>query len=232
MSSMVRRTHIPITLIRAIADIGGPMYSAAGSAGLKSRFTFSGSVLQCAGVIIDAVGLVGPYEPNDANLGEQPIWTDWMEMAAGALQSEEDAALPVLDQQFQARFWGMLYGRAEGGSDELSRYIPGWDGKADAMVKSDGREVANIVTKGRTLIITEDGFMGLAPHYVEEGAKIAILSCCSSPVILYENGHDTHRFGGSCFVQGWMRGQMLTRFGKSEEEAWESIENMERIKIV
>ena len=232
VSSMVRRTHIPITLIRAIADIGGPMYSAAGSAGLKSRFTFSGSVLQCAGVIIDAVGLVGPYEPNDAHLGEQPVWTDWMEMAAGALQSEEDAALPVLDQQFQARFWGMLYGRAEGGSDDLRRYIPGWDGKADAMVKSDGREVANIVTKGRTLIITEDGFMGLAPHYVEEGAKIAILSCCSSPVILYENGHGTHRFGGSCFVQGWMRGQMLTRFGTSEEEAWESIENMERIKIV
>ncbi|PVH75238.1 hypothetical protein DL98DRAFT_466792 [Cadophora sp. DSE1049] len=232
VSSMVRQTHIPITLMRAISDIGGPMYSAAGSAALKPRFAFDGSVLECASVIIDAVGLIGPYDPSNAHLSEQPIWSDWMEMAAGALQSEEDAALPVLEQQFQKRFWGMLYGRSEGGSEDMRRYIPGWDGKTDDLIKSNGREMLAVVTKGRCLIITEDGFMGLAPHYVEEGAKIALLSCCSSPVVLYENGDGTHRFGGSCFVQGWMRGEMLTRFGTSEEEAWEAINNMGRIKIV
>ncbi|KAK0112373.1 hypothetical protein ONS96_001616 [Cadophora gregata f. sp. sojae] len=232
VSSMVRKTHIPITLMRGISDIGGPMYSAAGSSTLKPRFDFNGGVLECAGVVIDAVGLIGPYEPSDMGLGEQPLWTDWMDMAAGALQSEEDAALPVLEQNFQARFWGMLNGRSEGGDEDMRRYIPGWDGKVDAMIKSNGREVLTIVTKGRCLIITEDGFMGLAPHYVEEGAKLAILSCCSSPVIFYENDDGTHRFGGSCFVQGWMRGEMLTRFGTTEEEAWETIERMGRIKII
>ncbi|KAL5330783.1 hypothetical protein ACEPPN_000306 [Leptodophora sp. 'Broadleaf-Isolate-01'] len=232
VSSMVRRTYVPITLMRGMSDIGGPMYNAAGASTLKSRFSFNGSILECAGVVLDTLGVIGPYEPSDAILSEQPIWHDWMEMGAGALQSDEDAALPVLEQQFQARFWGMLAGKSEGGSGDLRKYIPGWDGHGDALVKSNGRDMYAVVTKGRRLVITEDGFMGLAPHYVEEGAKVAVLSCCSSPVILYENEDGTYRFGGSCFVQGWMRGEMLTQFGATEEEAWEAIDNMGRIKIV
>ncbi|KAG4439249.1 hypothetical protein IFR05_005287 [Cadophora sp. M221] len=232
VSSMVRRTYVPITLMRAMVDIGGPMYNAAGASTLKSRFSFNGTVLECASVVLDTVGLIGPYEPSDATLTEQPIWNDWMEMAAGALQSDGDAALPILEQQFQARFWSMIAGKSEGGSEDLRKYIPGWDGHVDALVKSNGRDMFAVVTKGRCLVITEDGFMGLAPHYVEEGAKIAILSCCSSPVILYDNEDGTYRFGGSCFVQGWMRGEMLTRFGVTEEEAWEAIDNMGRVKIV
>ncbi|KAH7333240.1 heterokaryon incompatibility protein-domain-containing protein [Rhexocercosporidium sp. MPI-PUGE-AT-0058] len=232
VSSMVRQSYIPITLMRAINDIGGPMYSAAGAHTLNPRFSFDGTILECAGVVLDTVGLIGPYEVSDSTLVEQPIWNDWMEMAAGALQADEDAALPLLEQNFQARFWGMLAGKSEGGSNDLRKYVPGWDGKGDALIKSNGRDMYSVVTRGRCLVITEDSFMGLAPHYVKEGAKIAILSCCSSPVILYENEDGTHRFGGSCFVQGWMRGEMLTRFGTAEEEAWEAIDNMGRIRIV
>ncbi len=38
--------------------------------------------------------------------------------------------------------------------------------------------------KGRTLIITENGYMGLAPWHVKEGFKLAILLGCSVPVLL------------------------------------------------
>ncbi|KAL2065816.1 hypothetical protein VTL71DRAFT_3486 [Oculimacula yallundae] len=242
-SSMVRRTYVPITLMRAMHDIGGPIYHAAGtSPNLEPRFSFNGSILECAGIILDTVGLIGPYdhEPSETVLGNQTIWNEWMEMAAGALQSDSDAALPLFEQEFQGRFWGMLAGHAEGGSSssspkDLRKYIPGYnDDKENALIKNKGRDQYHVVTRGRVLVITENGFMGLAPSYVQEGAKIALLSCCSSPVLLYESaeGDGTYRFGGSVFVQGLMRGEGLRNFGDMEEEAWDVIEGRGRLKIV
>ncbi len=228
---MVRRVHVPITLMRAMCDIGGSIYSASGSKYLIPRFSFDGSVLECAGSILDTVGLIGPYEAESALFGQQHLWDDWMAMAAGALQSEEDEGLPTEEQHFPLQFWAMLSGRPNVTEDRRI-YIPGRSGTGDALRKSQGQDMLAVVTKGRTLVITEGGYMGLAPHYVEEGAKIAILSCCSAPVLLYENDDGTYRLGGSVFVQGWMRGEMLSRFGGTDEEAWEAIDEMGRLKIV
>ena len=53
-----------------------------------------------------------------------------------------------------------------------------------------------------------------------EGQELAILSGCSAPVLLHENDDGTYRFIGSCFVQGWMEGEILNFYGSTAEEAW------------
>jgi hypothetical protein len=74
--------------------------------------------------------------------------------------------------------------------------------------------------------------MGLAPWYAEEDQEIAILSGCSAPVLLHENDDGTYRFVGSCFIQGWMEGEMLNFYGSTADEAWDNIEAQGRLNIV
>jgi hypothetical protein len=80
-------------------------------------------------------------------------------------------------------------------------------------------DVYGHVTRDRRLIITGEGYMGLAPFYVEEGQKLAIFNRCSAPVIIVENEDETYRFVGSCFVQGWSEGERLESFGASAKDA-------------
>jgi hypothetical protein len=87
-------------------------------------------------------------------------------------------------------------------------------------------------TRGRRLMITTNGFMGLAPWYAEEGQELAILSNCSAPVLLHEYDDGTYRLIGSCFVQEWMEGEMLANYGPTPEEAWDNIELQGRLRIV
>jgi hypothetical protein len=49
---------------------------------------------------------------------------------------------------------------------------------------------------------------------------------------MHEDSDDTYRFVGSCFVQGWMKGEMLKQFGETEEEAWEAIGERGRLRIL
>lgn len=233
VSSMVRQTHIPLTLMRAISDLGGPRYSAAGCGRLTPRFSFSNSVLECAGVILDTVDMIGDYEPTVSLSDEEALWDKWKVTAASELQSPEDAALPAEEQDFSLQFQAVLAGLVLG-SDKIEsriRFIPA-TGKKDALIKSNGRDHLSATNKGRRLIITEGKRMGLAPHYVTVGMKLAILSCASSPVLLEANVDGMYHLRGSCFVQGWMVGEMLKQFGETDEEAWEAINKQGRLKIV
>ncbi|CZS91841.1 uncharacterized protein RAG0_02385 [Rhynchosporium agropyri] len=139
VSNMIRRIYVP----DHFDEIHAPYRWT------NPRFSFNGSILDCAGIILDTVRHIGPFDPSETILGEQPIWKDWMEMAAGALQTVEDAALLILEQKFQARFWGMLSGSFEGGTHELRTRVPGWSGEQDALTKNKGRDVYVVVTNGR-----------------------------------------------------------------------------------
>lgn len=80
---------------------------------------------------------------------------------------------------------------------------------------------------GRKLVVTEQGYMGLAPYWVEVGYALAVLLGCSVPVILQRHGSHFH-LQGDCFVQGWMRGEMLDAMGLGDEEM---VEYMQRMQI-
>lgn len=79
--------------------------------------------------------------------------------------------------------------------------------------------------------------MGLAPWYVKRGFKIAVLLGCSVPLLLQELGEGECGndppglyFRGDCFVQGWMAGEMLERYG-NREQAWKEVQALDRLEI-
>ena len=72
-----------------------------------------------------------------------------------------------------------------------------------------------MVLRGRSCFITATGYIGLAPAYLQDKNSpfhIAILLTCSVPVILRELDDSYYQLLGSCFVQGWMDGEILSEF--------------------
>lgn len=67
-------------------------------------------------------------------------------------------------------------------------------------------------TQSRCLIITSQGFLGLASLGVQPGMDLCILIGCSVPVVLAAH-ENHHHFRGDAYVQGWMRGEVLDTFG-------------------
>jgi hypothetical protein len=55
--------------------------------------------------------------------------------------------------------------------------------------------------RGRKLVVTKNGHMGLAPFWVEKGDKLAILFGCSLPVVMTDCGGHYH-LKGDCFCAG------------------------------
>lgn len=88
-----------------------------------------------------------------------------------------------------------------------------------AQIFSDRKTITPNIT-GRRFVITKNGFMGLAPSWVEVGDTLAILFGCNVPVLLSKCKEDSTHFHlkGDCFVQGWMRGEMLDAYGDDKDE--------------
>ncbi|KAL0778925.1 hypothetical protein CaCOL14_005183 [Colletotrichum acutatum] len=108
-----------------------------------------------------------------------------------------------------------------------SRHIP----TQGAPYSYEGRpwfDIVQSVLRGRTLCITKKGYMALLPSYISEKTfdkpwLLAVIATCSVPVLLQEvdsvDGETVYRFGGTCFVQGWMEGEMLMKLGDSASPA-------------
>jgi hypothetical protein len=99
--------------------------------------------------------------------------------------------------------------------------------------------------RGRKVFITEKGYIGLMPEYVrgdrsaeqaDSGLRLAILATCSVPVLLYEDPdvEGRYRLLGTCFVQGWMEGEVLREeMGcDAPEEFWSAMLGSEKLRIV
>lgn len=240
-SSLIRRENVPNIFMHIIKDQGGPVYFAAGKGDLEPRFKFDGRILECAGLITDTVRLVGPNGPD---LPRRTIFMDWLNIVC------EEFALNVENEPYTdtlSAFWSMLAGDVTGvwGMKELpqSRFPSTEAGTPyhNVCFKPENcrhrlhntvADVHGIVTRGRRLIVTENGYMGLAPHYAEVGQCLAVLNCCSVPVLLRENENGTYQFVGSCFVQGWMEGEMVDELGPTPEEVWEGVDLSGRLTIV
>ncbi|KAM3079861.1 hypothetical protein ACMFMF_003282 [Clarireedia jacksonii] len=308
-SSTIRRVHLPNIFMSAVKNIGGPIYQAMGKGVKTSRFSFSGEVLKCTGLIIDKIKVVGPY--GDTPTERHNLYGAWMGIAVA------ESALYEWGDEFGSAFWSMMAGDVEGtwgidrfdpaekgkklasrqienetkdengngekeeenkaagrnsasevstkeeGEDETtdsqSKNVPdtsandtGTNGSSEieafrvicfkpdelkhSQNKNDIVDVFGIATKGRRLIVTEKGHIGLAPHWAKEGQSVAILSNCSTPVLLDEKEDGRYGFVGSCFVQGWMEGEYVERereeVGCAVEEFWDMVEVGGQIEIV
>jgi hypothetical protein len=244
VSSLIRLEEIPNVMMYIVKNRGGPVYHAAGKGDLKPRFEFDGRTLKCAGIIADRVRVVGPYEPD---LSNRKDYTEWLNIVCNefAVENEDDSNMS--QNETLSAFWSMLAGDVSGvwGMEESSpTNLP--DGTSSTVfhnvcfkpeecrlrLNNTTLDVHSIVTRGRRLIVSENGLMGLAPHYVEIGQCLAVLNGCSVPVLLHENEDGTYRFVGSCFVQGWMEGEALNDYGETLDEAWEAFDLSGRLTIV
>lgn len=247
VSSLIRREEIPNARIGVVKDRGGPIYYAAGKGPLSARFSFNGRILECAGVIADGVRVVGPYIPDLPDEVRKDVFLEWINIVSTEIGFTNNHGPYLSETGLMSAFWSMLAGDVTGvwGVEEspLMIFPDGTSGTKIRTICIKPKELRHrlhnteadvyaIVTRGRRLIITENGYMGLAPHYVEAGQRLAVLNCCSVPVLLHEIDNTTYRLAGSCFVQGWMEGEILDDLGSTPEESWEGIDLSGRLTIV
>jgi hypothetical protein len=250
-SSLIRHDHIPNVFMSVVKDRSGPIYSACGpsSLGLTPRFLFNGPVLEIAGLILDTISFIAPYKPN-STLSD--TFGEWMASAADLCQTPEEFNSPDFNTPFMQKFWSMVAGDSTGvwgvekvpprsRAEEQLQEVTEQVGFAPVDLKKDevrhrmgntADDVYGIVTRGRTLVVTEGGLMGLAPWWVGAGWKLGVLSGCSVPVLLEERDDGMYVFKGCSFVQGWMDGEILEELGLDTEEAWEVLDEGGRLKIV
>jgi hypothetical protein len=68
--------------------------------------------------------------------------------------------------------------------------------------------LAAISLKGRRLITTSDGKLGLVPESVRVGDVIAIVGC-SFPILLRRTANNSYFFLGECYIHGMMDGEAM-----------------------
>lgn len=221
VSSLVRRERIPTLFMSVVSDMSGHVYHASGPSTLTPIFAFIGPVLEVAGLVLDTIKSIHRVEDG---ITMQATITEWLSIVTKEAQTEKERGFLKLKVSLMEKFWSMLAGDATGvwsieaippselpqhelqaGSSQVASHFRPVCVKEDEFKHTEHYEssaVFGILCRGRTLIITEDGLMGLVPHYVEVGQKLAILSKWSVPVVLEENQDGTYKFRGGAFVQG------------------------------
>jgi hypothetical protein len=121
-----------------------------------------------------------------------------------------------------------------------SRHVFSYASSYDRLESSD---VASTILRGRNIFITEKGYMGLMPDYAmaiqtqtEARVHVAVLATCSVPVLLVDHPDvpGAYRLLGTCFVQGWMDGEVLREEMGCEDpkEFWDAMSGSDMLRII
>ena len=111
---------------------------------------------------------------------------------------------------------------------------------ADSYSRVDAWAVVKSVLRGRRPFVSESGYMGLAPSYITEdnledvtSLDIAVVTGCSTPLLLREKSDRTYQLLGTCFVQGWMDGEWIQTIMGSDSPAefWEALKDDAKLVI-
>ena len=157
-----------------------------------------------------------------------PPWADNIENVNGDIPNEKYVCRPARREDFPN------YPNA----GDRSRYITPF---GESYRRQDAWEMFHTIMRGRGIKLTAGGYICLTPGYVEHYMKLgpcylAILATCSVPVILQEaeDQPGKYRLLGTCFVQGWMDGEMLQGSNESASAGtfWSSSEEVQQIEII
>ncbi|KAI0127415.1 heterokaryon incompatibility protein-domain-containing protein [Xylariales sp. AK1849] len=67
-----------------------------------------------------------------------------------------------------------------------------------------------IFGSGRSLLVTEEGRLGIVPQATQQGDQVAFLLGCSAPLILRPvAGSSRHKIVGQCYIDGQMMGEAI-----------------------
>ncbi|KAK6438481.1 hypothetical protein LTR95_005317 [Oleoguttula sp. CCFEE 5521] len=74
-------------------------------------------------------------------------------------------------------------------------------------------DVTSLQTMARRLMVTDKGFVGMAPRAARKGDVLAVLLGCSVPVVLRRNAESEHgdryELIGECYLHGFMNGEAV-----------------------
>ncbi|OCL15389.1 hypothetical protein AOQ84DRAFT_370426 [Glonium stellatum] len=211
INTLIQRSVPPLRPVDVINYLDKPLYYAARGTQAATGFFFDDSTLVCVGICADTVEHVGP------ELDQQTSLEDWRTIARklsrrnGNMLTTEEA-----DEQFASILMGDAgggwNGDFKGNGVRVTVRPHSYD---DDMYSPE--EKAMLMIPQQRLIITKRGFMGLAMAHVEVGMHVCILLGCSVPVLLEKHSNHYH-FKGSCYIQGWMKGEILDEMGGSDED--------------
>ena len=116
---------------------------------------------------------------------------------------------------------------------EASQHVRPYGGSYN---RTDAWDTVLAVLRGRVPLISRQGYMGLVPTYVDMDAgpwHLAILAGCSVPLLLRERVNGTYELCGTCFVQGWMDGEMVRDMMDvdSAQGFWHAVKDVAQLKI-
>lgn len=94
------------------------------------------------------------------------------------------------------------------GDAPLRSYFPSTEESCEdlAKYKEIAEDVLKILNGNRRLFITQNCLLGLGPHLVIPGDRIAVIGACDMPLVLRPKG-ENYEVIGSCFVQDFMDGE-------------------------
>ncbi|KIW99099.1 uncharacterized protein Z519_00762 [Cladophialophora bantiana CBS 173.52] len=242
-SSLVRREKFRLAQTSVLDDIDGRAYCADGNVrqepGDSKYFEFEGITLHCMGVILDKVDCVVASKNRIPFGRRRSLWTHWI---LQRLLREE--------QHHQVQRC-----RTGGGSDGTRRLrciVAERDERPEMLQDEDPDTAVHgkrpkwcALSCATGTFVSEKGYLSLIPNLVSEvegdghsrGAlHLAILPTCSVPVLLGDHPEieGAYRFLGTCFVQGWMEGEVLTEEMGCDDPAefWEAMTGAEKLGIV
>ena len=215
VNSFLRPEELPLSELEELTDMDVPLYRAARDTHAITGFFEDDECLVCAGMIMDEI----MHTSGDLKGPE-----DWYAIAKK--HCHEDGT-PLSEERVNKDFWSMMFGDATSSwfRNEEGHLVHKGNLAFDSLRKTSQilpNRALSPTIRGRKLIITKSGFMGLAPFWVEAGQKLAVLLGCSMPVLLSPCGTHFH-MKGDCFVQGWMKGELLDALLKTDEEITEHV---------
>jgi hypothetical protein len=151
--------------------------------------------------LTDAMGiysLAGPWYPTGESKGDVFKQT----LIAGRNRGGEPASVKAAELSYDG--WGILFRRPA-----YLSFIDRESSTGDEWVYFH----STMAARGRVLMLTSGGYMGLVPHGTREGDIIGILIGGGAPVVLRLASYDLHgpqyELIGEAYIHGWMDGEMV-----------------------
>ena len=261
VSSLIRKERIRRTMMTIQTDMDGPLYFADG--GVKqaknddSFFEFEDNTLHSLGIILDSIA--GSFIPSSDDEPDTNPMTNLHGYTTVLSEYFTSNNITTTYHDPLQAAWAMMHGdvpttwpdrpsNPDNADDDYpneayvcmpsrSRHTPRY---ARTYSREEALDAVDMVLRGRVAFVTANGYMGLGPGSVlrhqsnDTPYLLAVLATCSVPVLLQEQDGGTYMFLGTCFVQGWMEGEILTRFEGVDTPAdfWAALRGMEKLRIV
>lgn len=208
-----KRFSVGSTSDAMLPDLENPLYSAARGTRAAVGFTQNNRSLVCSSVCTDYIVHIVEHSASRST----GTFGEWRKLASKNTHRDHT---PLPEDEIDEQFWSMLVGEANGVRAETSGMYMRIN-KIPEHLRLDFFERVENMIKARVLAFTSRGYMALIPFKSRVGMRVSILLGCSVPVLLDE--HDDHvHFMGSCYVQGWMHGEMLDAMELSDEEIFKA----------